>query len=517
MYNCTHTKRIMRLRYLLLLYVCAYRLTVWARPPFIQSTKSYKTYNDRRESCVLEWYNQTVDHFSWRVPKLGNSYWYQRYYICDKYWKPNEDTKLGEGVIHPIFFYAGQEASVESQVGEMGLLWDYAPQFGAVLLFVEHRYYGASQPFGNDSVLKDPTYLSTEQALADYATVIQAVKLRYGGYNQPVVAFGASYGGQLATYIRLKYPHIVSAAVSSSGPVGVFPNLHPPYNTETYWEVVTKGATQQGGSPQFCAQNVRKAFSTLFQTSALEGGLRNISSAFNLCSPLRNEEDLLLLAYVIQGAFDALAMYNYPFPLQKLPARAYQHACEYLREEFMDGTYLLEGLANASWVYYRTHSDKDCLQLQVAGPAAGDKNWEYLVCTEMLAQEQPYWPTNGVTDMFWDQGNYTFERLTQHCLNEFGVVPKRDWGALQYGGKNLYAASNIVFFNSLFDPWSTGGVLSNLSDRLVAVTVAMGGHHGDIYGKQPVDTPELDAVRDVEMTLIWDWVMKPQLQPTIDI
>ncbi len=109
----------------------------------------------------------------------------------------------------PIFFYAGNEGNIEGFWDNSGFLTDVlAPQFKALIIFGEHRYFGKSYPF-DKSVAFDKdhnVYLTVDQAMMDYNSLIKEIRYLYGATDKPTVVYGGSYGGMLASWLRMKYP-----------------------------------------------------------------------------------------------------------------------------------------------------------------------------------------------------------------------------------------------------------------------------------------------------------------------
>lgn len=71
---------------------------------------------------------------------------------------------------------------------------------------MQHRFYGESSPFEGDSEVvfgnsSKVGYLSSTQALADYATLIIDLKKNLSANDSPVIVFGGSYGGSIQHYI----------------------------------------------------------------------------------------------------------------------------------------------------------------------------------------------------------------------------------------------------------------------------------------------------------------------------
>lgn len=122
------------------------------------------------------------------------------------------------------------------------------------LVFAEHRYYGQSMPFGNKS-FTDPEYsgyLSSQQALADYADLLST---QLNTNQWPVIAFGGSYGGMLAAWFRMKYPHLVTGAIASSAPILQFTADCNRFNT-ILTSVFSAGHKN-------CARNIKESWNVI--------------------------------------------------------------------------------------------------------------------------------------------------------------------------------------------------------------------------------------------------------------
>ena len=63
-----------------------------------------------------------------------------------------------------------------------------------------------------------------------------------------------------------------------------------------------------------------------------------------------------------------------------------------------------------------------------------------------------------VSDMFWAQP-FDAAAMRQWCWDTWRVVPRPLWAQINWGGRRIETASNIVFSNGRLDPWSSGRIL----------------------------------------------------------
>ncbi|KAK2149034.1 hypothetical protein LSH36_471g05010 [Paralvinella palmiformis] len=173
------------------------------------------------------------------------------------------------------------------------------------------RFYGKSLPFDVKKTYQHPyvDLLTVEQAMGDFAVFIDWFKTSVGAKDNPVIAFGGSYGGMLSAYMRFKYPNLISGSIAASAPIYLTAGVS---SRRFFFEDVTQDfKTALSG----CADGVRQGFRQMFNViSKGKQGLQQISEVFNLCSPLTQRQHVEHLVGWIRNAFTYLAMLDYPYP-----------------------------------------------------------------------------------------------------------------------------------------------------------------------------------------------------------
>ena len=233
---------------------------------------------------------------------------------------------------------------------------ELASAWGGLLIFGEHRYYGDSLPFGKDSLLpENALYLSTEQALADYATLLTELKttILENAASCPVISFGGSYGGTLTTYFRLKYPQVVIGGLAASAPIGYYANNG--WNTHgvdeyTWIDIVNKVYRE---AEVGCLDALSESVNLIRQTGESAAGRKKLANIFHLCTPLDQAQPLV---DYFTDAIETIPQENYPYPIGTNPAWPVNATCRTILDgksrATSDGDALLNAAAQITDFYY---------------------------------------------------------------------------------------------------------------------------------------------------------------------
>ncbi|KAI3880092.1 hypothetical protein MKX03_003913 [Papaver bracteatum] len=414
-------------------------------------------------------YTQTLDHFNYR-PESYETF-QQKYVINFKYWG-------GATVTAPIFVSLGAESNIDGDVAGTGFLSDNAPQFKALIVFIEHRYYGESIPFGSrEEAFRNASthgYFSSSQALADYAEVIISLKKNLSADSSPVIVFGASYGGMLASWFRLKYPHIAHGALASSAPVLYFDDAAPEYG---YLSIVSKDYRETSKS---CYDVIKQSWSVIDSVASDENGLAILSEKFKTCSPLNESfelKDYLGSIYTESAQYDAPP--KYPVTL----------ICN-----------AIDGAPRGSDILSRVQSgvaaykgERNCYDMgEFNRPTETDQGWRW-------------------QDTMFQASSFDLKNFSRSCRSRYNVEPRPHWILNEFGGKDIKLvlrqfASNIIYSNGLRDPYSSGGVLESISDNVVAITTHKGSHCLDLLPASSDDPKWLVEQREAEIQIIKTWI-----------
>ncbi|KAF9877161.1 extracelular serine carboxypeptidase [Colletotrichum karsti] len=157
-----------------------------------------------------------IDHFhnDSRYEPHSDEYFNLRYWFDAKHYR-----KGG-----PVIILAAGETDAEDRLPflDHGILSILAKATGGVGVVLEHRYYGKSFPVPDLST-ENLRFLSTDQALADTAYFAKHISfpghedLNLTAPDTAYIAYGGSYAGAFAAFLRKLYPDVFWGGISSSG------------------------------------------------------------------------------------------------------------------------------------------------------------------------------------------------------------------------------------------------------------------------------------------------------------
>ncbi|KAF7823316.1 lysosomal Pro-X carboxypeptidase-like [Senna tora] len=437
--------------------------------------------NDDTQDYKTFYYRQTLDHFNYRPESYTR--FSQRYLINFKYWG-------GANSSAPIFVYLGEEAPIDGDLEVIGFLTDNAPSFNALIVYIEHRFYGESVPLGSfDEALKNAEtrgYFNSAQAIADYAAVIRHLKKTLNAQKSPVIVIGGSYGGMLASWFRLKYPHMAIGALASSAPILYFDRITP---SNGYYSVVTKDFREASES---CYETILKSWSEIDRVASEADGLSILSQRFNTCRPLNKSSEL---KDYLDSLYASAAQYNQPprYPVSVICGG-------------------IDGASFGSDILTKIYSglvalkgNATCKVNQPLNQTQTDKGWRWQTCSEMVI------PIGRGNETMFPADPFHIKSFVKECKKIYGVSPRPHWVTTYYGGHDIKLVlqkfgSNIIFSNGLRDPYSSGGVLDNISDSIVAVRTVNGSHCLDILRSSASDPEWLIKQREEEIKIIKGWI-----------
>ncbi|CAH8499289.1 unnamed protein product [Schistosoma turkestanicum] len=435
-----------------------------------------------------------VDHFSF----VNEDKFLIKYLINNESFSPGG----------PIFFYTGNEGAIETFAENSGFIWELSRELNASVIFAEHRYYGTSLPFGNNSFTDRQHfgYLTAEQALADYVLLINQLKVNHSCFaSSPVIAFGGSYGGMLSAWIRQKYPNQIAGAIASSAPVWLFPGLS---DCNGFSMVATNSFLKYGG--ENCVKNIQSSWSNIVDIGQSADGKELLTHMFNICTPLTDVQNII---DYLSDYLGTISMVNYPYPanfLGALPAWPVKYLCSSLSEynPQQPPVTRISLLAKAILTLTNYTGNQSCLDISMNLPGLDASGWDIQTCMEMTTPMCASGPVNIMPLVNWDLKAYS-----AYCQNRFGVRPRVEWPKVQFWSKSVDTVTNIVFSNGEIDPWSALSITNNSYVPFATViNISDAAHHLDLRTPNSADPESVIKAREIEKQKIIQWIKQWKLK-----
>ncbi|KAK0395769.1 hypothetical protein QR680_001419 [Steinernema hermaphroditum] len=458
---------------------------------------------DKGAAAISEsYFTQELDHFN----STNSFQWKQRYWYNPTNYNPQNGINFlmigGEGPE-----YSGEVTATDTPFGTWG------KQFNAGLWCLEHRFYGKSRPFANQTT-ENLKYLHSRQALADLANFIQSMNAEHNITDPKWVVFGGSYPGALALWFRELYPNLTVGAVGSSGPVQAEMDFYQ------YLQVCEASIRTYDNN---CADEIEKGFQQMVELMNTKQGRDQLTAYFTLQPGLNDlpltYNDIQNFYSTVFGSFQGAVQYNRVAGVY-LKGGSIPDVCKLMVvtnrtpvQKLADvNEYITEFSTRQPFTYTANNFSDEVTALQdvtydETGEAAATRSWIWQTCNEF-----GFFQTTDIGKNIFGSV-YPVNSDIILCERVFGSQFDVDYIKLAvnktlkaYGGRDNYNATNVVIPNGSFDPWHALGTYKSTDSSVVPFLINGTAHCADMEPTTAQDPPGLAVVRRLIFENIQTWV-----------
>jgi Serine carboxypeptidase S28 len=426
---------------------------------------------------VAYFQDQVFDHFNLSDTRTFGA----RYFVIDTYF----DAPDG-----PVILNVCGEYTCPGLMPARLFPLEIAQAHGAMVVTLEARFYGLTQPFQGNNSVSALSLLNSRQHVEDLATFaaflqasINANYSRPAGSTNKMVVTGGSYPGALTSWFRLKYPFLTVGAHSSSGVVLAVQN-YTWFDHQVYWSAGDE-----------CAAKLQAV------TAAAMSGNLSVWKAALGASTLRDDDFFFLMADgpaegVQYGHRDVLCDVYFGNVSASDPAGLFDAHVAYMNEFFY------AEMGNDAAEYDTTIS---------ADPVLGGdgRSWWWQTCGELgyfqIAPQGNDLPPS-IRSSWVNESYYTSacQRIFQPNMPSIAEAVANT--NLYYGGNHTGAAPT-VWDQGVQDPWQWAGVRTSLAPDLNAIVVDCDpcAHCSTLYTPRADDPAPLQEARDFIRAQYDEW------------
>lgn len=456
----------------------------------------------RFSEAVIDNFAPIESQRTWNGPGGGQRYWV--------------NTRFCSSRCSNVFIYIGGEGPESGKhISEGSFIHDLASDHGALLITLEHRFYGQSYPLPDMST-DSLAYLTSQQALADLARFITAYKQNTTIVNDDAkwVSFGGSYPGNLSAWLRLKYPHLVVGAVASSAPV--LAQLDFP----EYMDIVKNSLYYFGG--QECVDAIAEGASAVYDMLQTSAGKSTIQTDFTTCDDITSEDDVWIFATNFLGDYQESVQYN----RERLGAVNVSDICTAMTSTtptYNGASDAYDKIVNMNKIF-RAAANSTCLDVSwddsitelmntTFDGESSSRQWTYQTCNEFgyyqtaTSLAQPFSSFGSIMDL------ESFLHLCE-VVYTITALPPVEWTNSYYGGLGI-DTTYVVFPSGSLDPWSALSIIDDtpLVENLrlpysidTAVYIDGTAHCADMKGRSVNILPQVTQAQYIIADKVKGWL-----------